>query len=476
VKQRDLTGRRVSVWGLGLEGRAGARAARDAGAADVVALVDASPGALDARIDGWVDAWVDAGLGDVPVLPVAHGLPDAVDILILSPGVSRYRPEVLAAEAHGVRVTNGTELYLAEQGRRTVAVTGSKGKSTVTGLTAHLLRATGRHVVPAGNIGRPLLDLLPELPADPTRGPLVVAEVSSYQAALVASPPWVAVLTSLFPDHLPWHGGVERYYADKLRLFAAQQTEGGDRSGVALVNGADAGVGRVLGEPALTGALIYGSPDARIRVAGIEAGLEERAVVVGEQRVLPLRRSRLPGAHNAVNVAAAVAVLDALGVDVGIHAAAAEEALAGFAPLPHRLEPVATVAGLTFVDDSLATSAQAAVAACEAFPGRPLTLLAGGLDRGIDYDPLVHYLQQRAAVTPLTLVAMGAAGRRIVAGVPDVFAEVTDDVADAVRIAAELTPPGGVVLFSPAAPSPAEYGTYERRSATFAAAVRDLPG
>ena len=434
MRRQELAGRYVAVWGIGAEGRAAAQIARGAGASSVVALVDGGDGF--AGSPEALDAWAAAGLADVPVLPVDGEVP-VVDVLVLSPGVSRYRPEVLAAASRGVHVTNGTELYLAEQGGRTIAITGSKGKSTVTRLTAALLTAAGRNAVAAGNIGSAVLTLLPDLPAEAGRGPLVVAEVSSYQAALVASPPRVAVLTALFPDHLPWHGGVERYYADKLRLFAAQLP-------------------------------------ARLAPHGRSA---ERAVVVLDGRpVLPLRRSRLPGAHNAANVAAAVAVLDALAVDVAAHAPALEEALARFAPLPHRLEPIATVGGVTFVDDSLATSAQAAVAACEAYPGRPLTLLAGGLDRGIDYGPLVEYLRQRAVATASALVAMGTAGRRIAAAVPEVPAEVTDDVADAVRIAAKLTPRGGVVLFSPAAPSPAEYGTYERRSAAFAAAVRDLPG
>jgi UDP-N-acetylmuramoylalanine-D-glutamate ligase len=202
----------------------------------------------------------------------------------------------------------------------------------------------------------------------------------------------------------------------------------------------------------------------------------DAAVVVAGVAVLALRGSRLPGVHNRVNVAAAVAVLDALGVDVAAERSHLEAALAGFAPLPHRLEPVGTVGGVTFVDDTLATTAQAAVAACEAYPDQPLTLLAGGLDRGIDYEPLVAHLRRRARRTPLTVVAMGPAGGRIVAALPGVPVERTEDVADAVRRAAKLTPSGGVVLFSPAAPSPAEYGSYERRSAAFAAAVRELSG
>jgi UDP-N-acetylmuramoylalanine-D-glutamate ligase len=209
----DLAGRRVLVWGLGREGAAAARAALRAGAATVAAVTDAVPGR------GELEAWTAGGLGGVPV----RGLDelDTAEAVLLSPGVSRYRAEVEALLGRGVPVTGGTQLFLAEQGARTVVVTGSKGKSTVTRLTAHLLEAVGRDVLAAGNIGTALLDLLPDLPADPAAGPLVVAEVSSYQAALVTSPARAAVLTSLFPDHLPWHGGLERYYGDKLRLFAA---------------------------------------------------------------------------------------------------------------------------------------------------------------------------------------------------------------------------------------------------------------
>ena len=288
--------------------------------------------------------------------------------------------------------------------------------------------------------------------------------MSSYQAALVASPARAAVLTSLFPDHLPWHGGVERYYGDKLRLFAAGPA-------IRLVNGADPNVAALLGEPALAGAGVYAAADSRVRVEGEGP---DAVVVVAGVPVLALRASRLPGAHNRVNVAAAVAVLDALGVDLAAQRSRLEDGLAAFAPLPHRLEPVGTVGDVTFVDDTLATTAQAAVAACEAYPDHALTLLAGGLDRGIDYEPLVAYLRGRARRTPLTVVAMGAAGGRMVAALPSVPMERTDDVSDAVRRAAKLTPPGGVVLFSPAAPSPPEYGSYERRSAAFAQAVREL--
>ena len=154
LRVADLAARRVVVWGLGREGAAAARAAVRAGARDVVAVADAAPSAAE------LEVWTAAGLGAVPV----RGLDELLtaDAVLLSPGVSRYRSEVDALLDRGVAVTGGTELFLAEQGTRTVVVTGSKGKSTVTRLTAHLLDAVGREALAAGNIGTALLDLLPD--------------------------------------------------------------------------------------------------------------------------------------------------------------------------------------------------------------------------------------------------------------------------------------------------------------------------
>ncbi len=193
------------------------------------------------------------------------------------------------------------------------------------------------------------------------------------------------------------------------------------RAGRALVNEADPGVRALLADPALAGADTYGGGTQP--GAGGRRRRRQPCVLVGGVPALGLARSRLPGPHNRANVAAAVAVLDALGVNVVGERGRLEDALAGFAPLPHRLEPVATVAGVTFVDDSLATSAQAAVAACEAYAGRPLTLLAGGLDRGIDYEPLVRYLTARVGEGLVAVVAMGPAGARLAAALREAEVE-----------------------------------------------------
>ncbi|HSK96305.1 MAG TPA: Mur ligase family protein, partial [Euzebyales bacterium] len=248
----DLAGRRTVVWGLGVEGRAAARAALQAGASDVRAVTDEPP-----DVETLVH-WERVGLAHVPVVTghAAGAVRRRAEVLILSPGVSRYRPEVVEAEQRDTRVTNGSALFLSEHAGRTIAVTGSKGKSTVTRLVAHLLGALGRDVVAAGNVGTSLLDLL-----DTDR--LVVAEVSSYQAALVHHGPSVAVLTSLFPDHLPWHGTVDRYYRDKLRLLTCQRD--GQRG---LANGADPGIRAFRAVGALGGVELSAAGHAGGRVGG----------------------------------------------------------------------------------------------------------------------------------------------------------------------------------------------------------------
>jgi UDP-N-acetylmuramoylalanine--D-glutamate ligase len=242
-----------------------------------------------------------------------------------------------------VQVTNGSALFLSEHAGRTIAVTGSKGKSTVTRLIAHLLGALGHDGVAAGNLGAALLDLV-------DTDHLVVAEISSYQAALVTTAPRMVVLTSLFPDHLPWHGSIERYYRDKLRLFAtSHHTQRG------LAYGADAGVQSLRAGGALADVELYAAPDSTVRI-------EDGVLIVHDAPTIPLARCRLVGDHNAANVAGAVAVLGATGVDVEAEASRLEAALAAFSPLPHRLDVVASINGVTFVDDSLATTPQAAIA------------------------------------------------------------------------------------------------------------------
>jgi UDP-N-acetylmuramoylalanine--D-glutamate ligase len=437
VRLADLRGRDVVVWGTGREGRAALAAIRRVGPGDLSVVAD---GAEATEFEG-APLFGGAGARDRLL---------GADVVVRSPGVPQTHPWVGELRARGVPVTGGTALWMADHAARTVAVTGSKGKSTTSSLISHLLTAVGRPNVFGGNIGVPLLEL-PE--AD-----RYVVELSSYQCSDLTDSPRVAVVTALFPEHLDAHGGEREYYRDKLNLLAHGPE-------LIVVNGAD---------PRLA-AELTGVRDASGR-APVDAtaafGVDDQGYVVHRsRRLFPRSAFRLVGRHNERNLAVALAVLDALGVDVDAAAEPLAAGVASYAALPHRLTEIES-AGLTFVDDTLATSPYATMHAVDAYPGRPLTLIVGGADRGVDYVPLREHLRGRE----LTVLGIPDSGPRILAvldGLPGIRTELADDLVEAVHRARTVTPPGGVVLLSPGAPSYGRFRNFEHRSEVFAQAVRD---
>jgi len=423
MKLAELAGKRVVVWGYGREGRA---------AADVLDGV-AKFTIIDDKIADAADRLVLTGANAQTALAAA-------DVVIKSPGVSRYDERVLALIGRGVTVTGGSALWMAEHHARTVAVTGSKGKSTTSALIHHLATAIGIANIYGGNIGVPLLEL--------PQAEQYVVELSSYQCSELTDSPAIAVLTSLFPEHLNWHGSAERYYADKLNLVAH-----GPRT--VIVNATD---------ERLLGTLRALHPD----VEPIEVGAPADGIPDG----LALR-----GAHNRQNAHLALTALrvlaDTRGVDLADRRTEIAEALHTFQGLPHRLTVIADENGLCFVDDSLSTAPQAAIAALDTFADGPLALIVGGQDRGVDYTPLHDHLA--ATGRTITLIGIPDSGQRIVDAVghlPHVSSELADDLADAVRRArAALRGTGGTVLLSPAAPSYGIYRDHRERGAAFAQAV-----
>ncbi len=312
----------------GSESRSGASGARPAPSA-----ISSSSGCPALRISAVID---DSVPEDEARAAIA-----LADVLVRSPGVSIYKPLIQDARAAGKPVTTATALWMAERaGQHVIGVTGTKGKSTTATIIAHLLS----QITPtelAGNIGRPVIDLL-EIDAGVGGNDLtwVVCELSSYQIADLTTGPEVAVLTNLYREHTDWHGGEAQYRADKLRLFELPGVRAavrplGDRDGWPLVV----------------------RPDQ-----------------------IPLR-----GLHNAQNVATAVAAIEAAGFDVP----PLPEALERPATAPHRLQTVHIDAGGTeWIDDSISTTPESTIAALEAFPDRSLVLIAGGSDRDQDYGGL----------------------------------------------------------------------------------------
>jgi UDP-N-acetylmuramoylalanine--D-glutamate ligase len=444
----DLAGARVGIWGLGREGRANLRKLVSLGVEPI--LVDDHP-----------PADPDGG----PVLATGEGGLAALercDVVVKTPGLSRYRPEVARLSGLGIPVVGGLGLWLAEADlRRVLCITGTKGKSTTSSVTGHLLTQLGYRCMVGGNIGA--------LPYDPAEDSgsgdfdYWVIEVSSYQATdLPYSPPVVAV-TSLHPDHLDWHGGVEQYYRDKLSACSQPGAE------LTVANGdSDLLAERV----ALLGP----------RVEWVSADDDP-----GADWMEPLG---LPGRHNRRNALIARRCLVAMGVPGAADDARLRAAAAGYEPLPSRLASIGTVGGVTFVDDSLSTNVLPTLAALDSFPGCRIALIVGGHDRGIDYAPLAAGIVARPASTyVLTLpdsgpriraeidqAALDQAARNEAPDQAPLFAGVTDcpDLESAVAAAYRWAKPDGVVLLSPAAPSFGQFRDYRDRGETFARAMRAI--
>jgi UDP-N-acetylmuramoylalanine--D-glutamate ligase len=437
---RDLDGLQVGIWGLGVEGRASV--ARTVAEGGEVVLVDDDPPVGGEAADGR------------PIIATAAGGMDelaACDVVIKSPGISRYRPEVVSLQIAGVPIAGGLGLWLHDAPLdRVVAVTGTKGKRTTAWVLGHLLPRLGHRTVVGGNLGTPPWD-----PAAPPAGQVDrwVIEVSSYQATdLPVSPPVVAV-ASLAADHLNWHGTYDRYVADKLSLCT--------RPGADLTVAADAP--ELRAHATLLGPRIAWVPAP----AGPGGGWTEALGLLGD--------------HNRWNAELARACLAALDEEAAEDPARLADLAQGFTPLPSRLTHVATVDGVDFVDDSLSTNVLPTVAAVEAFADRPVALLVGGFDRGIDYAPLAGPLQDRRH--PTLVLTLPDSGPRIAAelAAAGVAGDSTGDVE--VRPADDLVaatgeaftwarPRRGVVLLSPAAPSFGRFRDYRDRAEAFTAAAR----
>ncbi|WP_327025069.1 UDP-N-acetylmuramoyl-L-alanine--D-glutamate ligase [Micromonospora sp. NBC_01739] len=444
MRLSDLRGRSVAVWGAGREGRAAVIAIAAHGPAELVA-VDDSANFLTLPWEGPLAEAAPLVTGEEGFERLA-----AAEVVVRSPGVPQTHPWLVELRRRGATITQGTALWMADHAARTVGVTGSKGKSTTSSLISHLLNAMDRPNVFGGNIGVPTLDL-PE-------AELYVLELSSYQCSDLTDSPRVAVVTALFPEHLDAHGGEQEYYRDKLNLLQyGPQT--------VVVNGADPRLAVELGDRAVIRA---GAADS-VNVAAGPDGTPWFHLV--DRPLFPRAVLPLVGRHNEGNLCVALAVLDALGVDIVGRKDALAVAVAEFQGLAHRLTEIVDPSGLTFVDDTLATSPYAAMHAIDAYDGRPLTVIVGGNDRGVDYTPLREHLAERE----LTVIGIPDSGPRIIqtlSGLPKVRTELVDDLTAAVHLARQLTPPNGVVLLSPAAPSYGRFRNFEHRSEVFAEAIQ----
>ncbi|MEU3050611.1 UDP-N-acetylmuramoyl-L-alanine--D-glutamate ligase [Streptomyces sp. NPDC006984] len=460
-------GRKITVAGLGVSGVSAARALARLGAE--VTVVDGGSGdAHQARAAELADEGVAVRLGD------AETLPEGTDLVVTSPGWKPSSPLFAAAAAAGVDVVGDVEIAWRLRGPDAppwLAVTGTNGKTTTTRMLASILTAAGLRTAAIGNIGTPIVDVVTGgEPYD-----VLAVELSSYQLHWAPSlRAHSAAVLNLAPDHLDWHGSMEAYAADKGRIYEGNTVacvyNAADKATEDLVREADVvegcrAVGFTLGTPGPS------------QLGVVEGILVDRAFVEQRHRqaqeLAEVADVRPPAPHNIANALAAAALARAFGVP----AQAVRDGLRAFSPDPHRIDHIADVDGVAYVDDSKATNTHAAQASLAAYD--PIVWIAGGLAKGATFDELVAQSAGRlrgAVLIGADRALVREALARHAPDVPVVDLDRTDTgaMAAAVAEAARLARPGDTVLLAPACASMDMFTNYTERGEAFAEAVRTL--
>jgi UDP-N-acetylmuramoylalanine--D-glutamate ligase len=444
----NVMNKRVMVVGGGRSGIAAAELLVEHGAR--VTLADAN-GLPD-------EAGALQGLG-VSFAPGAHEAQQfaSSDLIVLSPGVPPQQPAIDAARRAGVPVIGEVELASRWLSGRVIAITGTKGKSTTTTLTARMLVEAGFDAPAGGNLG-PALSAQVAASRPET---LHVVEVSSFQLETTDTfHPWIAVLLNLSPDHLDRHATFEDYRAAKGRIFANQAA-----SDWAVVNADD---------PAAVD--LARNARARRFDFALDAPLDEGVTVEGRAIVrrksgaaaplLPLTAVKLQGRHLLSDVLAATAV----GCLAGVPPAAMQRAVEGFSGLEHALEPAGEVRGVRFVNDSKATNIASTLKSLESFDGGVVAIM-GGRFKGGRFEDLRDAVSERVSA----IIAIGEAAPLIHAAFADLVpVHDAPAMADAVRIAYAAAPRDGVVVLAPGCSSFDMFRDYAERGRMFKEAVAQL--
>lgn len=467
--------RRVLVLGAGRSGTAAARVLARLGLEVVVSDREA-PERLP-------------GLGEVIAAEAVFMAEDSVvtawpepDLVVRSPGIPDAAPPVVQARAHGVPVWSELELAFVLLPNPFDAVTGTNGKTTTTALLGHLLATAGRPVRVLGNIGVAVSSVVGEVSPEVE----LVTEVSSFQLEDIHFfRPAVGVFLNLTPDHIDRHGSMGRYLECKANLFRNQAPED-----TAVLNGIDpagATLGLDLMRRSYGPRVVFFSREGRAAVQGLlqeSRGLrgqlvswvEEERIYVAEEPLLKTADIRLPGRHNLENCLAAATAAMAR----GLAREQIAEGLATFPGVEHRLETVAVLGGVRYVNDSKATNVDATLTALKTYPER-VHLILGGRDKASDYRPIARacgsgcrgvYLIGEA--TPLIEAAFREVREEEGVDLPSLH--FCQDLEKAVKTAAKAAQPGDVVLLAPACASFDQYQNFEERGRHFSALVRALVG
>lgn len=400
---------------------------------------------------------------------------DSAVCVVASPGLPLDLPFFAEARRRGIEVFGDIELFARAVSAPVTAITGTNGKSTVTSLLGRMAARAGRVVRVGGNLGEPALDLLAgaERATQPTD--LYVLELSSFQLDTTESLDLkAAAVLNVTADHLDRYASLQDYALSKARVFK--------RCDTAVINLDDALVARMTrAGQRVIGFSVSGVREAAYTLIARDGEIARRGVIDQDARdgrhgalwlarhgepLLPVAAMRLRGVHNAANALAALALGEALELPQSVMLAELQE----FAGLPHRAQWVATVRGVTYIDDSKGTNVGATLAAVTGLDG-PLVLIAGGQGKNQNFAPLADALRGKARHA----VLIGSDAQRIAQAIRGVCtSEHSDSMDEAVRAAALAAVPGDTVLLSPACASFDMFRDYAHRGEAFAQAVRGL--
>jgi UDP-N-acetylmuramoylalanine--D-glutamate ligase len=456
-----LHGKNVVVLGFARQGQALARWLPTVGA-DVIVSDKRNFGELAEVIIDFLGSPISYALGDHPL-----SLLDDADFVALSGGVDPTQPFCQEATARGVPLINDAQLFLERVRAGVIGITGSAGKTTTTTLVGRMCEAAKWKTWVGGNIGDVLLDKLPEIEKEDA----VVMELSSFQLELMTRSPAIGAILNVTPNHLDRHGTMEAYTRAKAQIFLHQAQDD------FIILSYDDPITHALAEQAV-GRVVFFSTRSMVMDGAFLAG--NRLMVVGagspdgQPHVVCTREHiRLRGEHNIKNVLAACAIAGAAGVPVE----AMREAIINFNGVPHRLEIVETVNGVTYVNDSIATAPERVQAALNSFE-EPLVLLAGGRDKKLPWIDLAGLIAMRVRVLVTfgehgPIIADMAKAARLLGGVLEEV-KTCPTLEEAVRVASTLARSGDVVLLSPGGTSYDAYQDFQARGEHFRRLVAEL--
>lgn len=456
----------IAIVGTGVTGLAVARAAvilRARGDLDSVALV--KPEGVDS-LTGEERALIAAGVRIV----APEGFTGSFDLAVVSPGISPNAALFRQAVELSEEVVSEPEFAFRVAPDRWIAITGTNGKTTTTSIVAHVLQSAGVSARAVGNIGPTCIEAAISRADDDW----LVAELSSYQLhSTDRFHPHAAVVANITPDHLTWHGGLEHYTEAKLKVFANMcpgEVVVFDRSDQGALEALTAAAVRCSGGPSFAAIDPRDGESPAGARAYVEDGVLYARVEDDSKPLLTASDLRIHGEHNVANALLAAVVC----LEAGLSSAEVGRGLSTFMPIAHRIEPVGTIDGVAYFNDSKATNPEASMKALAAFGASPVILLLGGLDKGTDISGLIALARRKAR----EIVVFGQAAERFEREFSDRGVPVhrTRILVDAVTLAHGLARSGDIVLLSPACASFDEFDSFEHRGDAFRALVAELAG